>query len=162
MADLIIQGMEIPDKHTIELMHIELACISRECDRHCENCNLMQDRDELIMAFQEAIRVLEIVANAVPLPEPPKEGGDGMIISELHLEEEPKPHKCLCGATPRITYNGLLWVVECPKCFDFESGWSALDTITTWNKRVDKRKETGKMTPSQWPDPEGGNTNDNP
>lgn len=61
-----------------------------------------------------------------------------MINSELHLEEEPKPHKCSCGATPTITYNGLLWVVECPKCFDFESGWSALGTINAWNRRVDK------------------------
>lgn len=60
-----------------------------------------------------------------------------MINSELHLEEEPKPHKCSCGVTPRFTYNGLLWMVECPKCFDFESGWSALGTINAWNRRAD-------------------------
>lgn len=61
-----------------------------------------------------------------------------MINSELHLEEEPKPHKCSCSATPRFTYNGLLWTVKCPRCFDFESGWSALGTINAWNRRIDK------------------------
>lgn len=67
MADILIRGMEMPDRRTTELMHTELACVSRECDRHCENCDLVQDRDELIAAFNEAIRVLETVANAVPL-----------------------------------------------------------------------------------------------
>ena len=75
MNDLIIRGMELPDRRTAELMHTELACVSRECDRHCENCELVQDRDELIVAFHEAIRVLETVANAVPLPE-----GHGKVI----------------------------------------------------------------------------------
>lgn len=75
MADVVIRGMEMPDRRTAELMHTELACVSRECNRHCENCDLVQDRDELIVAFHEAIRVLETVANAVPLPE-----GHGRLI----------------------------------------------------------------------------------
>ena len=69
MAEILIRGMEMPDRRTVELMRTELACVSRECDRHCENCDLVQDRDELIVAFREAIRVLEAVANAVPIPE---------------------------------------------------------------------------------------------
>lgn len=68
MADVIIRDIKMPDKRTIELMHTELACVSRECDRHCESCDLVQDRDELIAAFREAIRVLETVAIALPIP----------------------------------------------------------------------------------------------
>lgn len=75
MVDVVIRGMEMPDRRTAELMHTELACVSRECDRHCENCDLVQDRDELIAAFHEAIRVLETVANAVSLP-----AGHGRLI----------------------------------------------------------------------------------
>lgn len=83
MADLVIRGMEMPDRKTIELMHTELACVSRECDRHCENCDLVQDRDELIAAFREAIRVLEAVANATQLPEPPEMFNDIKENSKL-------------------------------------------------------------------------------
>ncbi len=75
MPDVLIRGMAMPDRRTAELMRTELACVSRECDRHCENCDLVQDRDELIVAFREAIRVLETVANAVLLPE-----GHGNLI----------------------------------------------------------------------------------
>lgn len=83
MPDLIIRGMEMPDKRTAELMHTELACVSRECDRHCENCDLVQDRDELIVAFREAIRVLEAVANAIPLPK-----GHGELIERNTVIDE--------------------------------------------------------------------------
>jgi peroxiredoxin len=70
MTDLVIKGIKIPDRQTIELMRTELACVSRdECDRHCENCDLVQDKDGLIAAFHEAIMVLEAVSNAIILPE---------------------------------------------------------------------------------------------
>ena len=80
MADIVIRGMEMPDRRTAELMRTELACVSRECDRHCENCDLVQDRDELIAVFHEAIRVLEAVANAAQLPD-----GHGKLIDADEL-----------------------------------------------------------------------------
>ena len=44
MADFIIKDIKIPDKRIIELMRTELACVSRgECDRHCEDCDLVQN-----------------------------------------------------------------------------------------------------------------------
>ena len=76
MPDVLIRCMAMPDRRTAELMHTE-----RECDRHCENCDLVQDKDELIVAFREAIRVLETVANAVPLPE-----GHGRLIDADALD----------------------------------------------------------------------------
>lgn len=84
MADVIIRNMKMPDKRTTELMRTELACVSRECDRCCESCDLVQDRDELIAAFRETIRVLEAVANAVPLPE-----GYGRLIDADALGDFP-------------------------------------------------------------------------
>lgn len=83
MADILIRGMAMPDRRAVELMHTELACVSRECDRHCENCDLVQDRDELIAAFHEAIRVLETVENATKLPEPPEMFNDIKENSKL-------------------------------------------------------------------------------
>jgi len=85
MADLVINGVKVPDRRTIELMRTELACVSRsECDRHCKDCDLVQDADELIAAFCEVITVLETVANAVPLPE-----GHGRLIDADTLGDFP-------------------------------------------------------------------------
>lgn len=83
MADIVIRDMEMPNKHVVELMRIELACVSCDCDRRCENCSLVQDRDELIMAFHEVIRVLETVTNAVSLPK-----GHGRIVDAAEILEK--------------------------------------------------------------------------
>ena len=41
-------------------MKIELECVSREnCDRNCSNCELVQQREELIDAYKSVIKVLE-------------------------------------------------------------------------------------------------------
>lgn len=51
--------MEITKERALDLMKIELECVSREnCDRECENCDLVQERDELIAAFQKVIAEL--------------------------------------------------------------------------------------------------------
>ena len=43
----------------IELMQIELECVSREdCDRHCSECDLVQDREELIDAYKKVVGIL--------------------------------------------------------------------------------------------------------
>ena len=39
----------------IELMEIERECVSRDCDRDCQNCDISQDRDELLEAYGEVI-----------------------------------------------------------------------------------------------------------
>jgi len=83
MADVVIKDMEMPNKRVAELMRIELACVSRECDRRCENCDLVQDRDELIMVFNEVIRVLETVTNAILLPKGHGRLGDLDALYEI-------------------------------------------------------------------------------
>lgn len=96
MADLIIKGVNIPNKRTIELMRAELACVSRcECNRCCEDCDLVQDVDELIVAFRATIRILEAVANAIPLPEGHGRGIDADALFEkmYRLSDNEGAHK---------------------------------------------------------------------
>lgn len=43
-----------------ELMRIERTCVSREdCDRDCGACDLVQERHELLAAFDGVIGILE-------------------------------------------------------------------------------------------------------
>lgn len=46
-------------ERTIELLSIERECISRDCNRNCGNCDLAQDRSELLKAYQKAIQELK-------------------------------------------------------------------------------------------------------
>lgn len=39
----------------IELLEIERECVTRDCDRDCANCELVQDRDELVTMYNTAI-----------------------------------------------------------------------------------------------------------
>lgn len=42
----------------IELMSIEHECVSRDCDRNCDVCDLVQDRHELIDAYSSVVGLL--------------------------------------------------------------------------------------------------------
>lgn len=57
-----------------ELMEIERECVTRgsECDRDCGNCELVQDADELIEAFNIVIiemnkRIASLKSNGVEI-----------------------------------------------------------------------------------------------
>lgn len=39
----------------IELLEIERECATRDCDRDCANCELVQDRDELVTMYNTVI-----------------------------------------------------------------------------------------------------------
>ena len=46
-------------KRVIELLKIERECVSRAvCDRDCGKCELAQDKDELLAAFDSAVEML--------------------------------------------------------------------------------------------------------
>ena len=45
----------------IELMRIERECVSRDCDRECGKCDLVQDRSELIAAYDIVIKTMTIL-----------------------------------------------------------------------------------------------------
>ena len=43
----------------IRILKIELECISRDCDRNCGECDLVQEQNILLDAYSNAIKLLE-------------------------------------------------------------------------------------------------------
>ena len=42
----------------IELLGIERECVSRDCDRDCGRCDLVQEKSELLEMYDEVIRII--------------------------------------------------------------------------------------------------------
>lgn len=40
-------------------LRIERECVSRDCDRDCANCDIVQEQDWLIQVYDGAIHMLE-------------------------------------------------------------------------------------------------------
>lgn len=47
-------------KDVIRILQIERECISRDCDRNCGYCDLVQEQDVLLDAYDSAIALLSI------------------------------------------------------------------------------------------------------
>ena len=43
----------------IKGLQIERECVSRDCDRNCGQCDLVQDRDWLLSVYDDAIELLK-------------------------------------------------------------------------------------------------------
>jgi hypothetical protein len=43
----------------IRILKIERECISRDCDRNCSECDLVQEQETLLDAYNSAIALLE-------------------------------------------------------------------------------------------------------
>lgn len=43
----------------IKYLKIECECISRDCDRNCGECDLVQEQETLLDAYNSAITLLE-------------------------------------------------------------------------------------------------------
>ena len=50
---------KLPKSEVITGLRIERECVSRDCDRDCANCNLVQERDWLLLVYDNAIKMLE-------------------------------------------------------------------------------------------------------
>lgn len=46
-------------KNVIKGLQIERECVSRDCDRDCGKCDLVQDRDWLLSVYDDAIALLK-------------------------------------------------------------------------------------------------------
>ena len=46
-------------KNVIKGLQIERECVSRDCDRDCGKCDLVQDRDWLLSVYDDAITLLK-------------------------------------------------------------------------------------------------------
>ena len=51
--------VKLPKSEVITGLRIERECVSRDCNRDCANCDLVQERDWLIDVYNEAIQLLE-------------------------------------------------------------------------------------------------------
>ena len=40
-------------------LRIERECVSRDCNRDCVNCDIVQERDWLLLVYDNAIKMLE-------------------------------------------------------------------------------------------------------
>ena len=50
----------MPDiEKAIKGLQIERECVSRDCDRDCGKCDLVQDRDWLLSVYDDAIALLK-------------------------------------------------------------------------------------------------------
>lgn len=50
----------MPDREkVIKGLQIERECVSRDCDRDCGKCDLVQDRDWLLSVYDDAITLLK-------------------------------------------------------------------------------------------------------
>lgn len=48
-----------PTNEIIRILKIERECISRDCDRNCGYCDLVQERDHLLEVYDGAIALLQ-------------------------------------------------------------------------------------------------------
>lgn len=53
-----MSGMTDMDK-VIKGLQIERECVSRDCDRNCGQCDLVQDRDWLLSVYDDALTLLK-------------------------------------------------------------------------------------------------------
>lgn len=51
--------VKLPKSEVITGLRIERECVSRDCNRDCANCDIVQERDWLIDVYNEAIQLLE-------------------------------------------------------------------------------------------------------
>ena len=57
----------------IKGLQIERECVSRDCDRNCGNCDLVQERDWLLSVYDGAIALLKEQEAVEPITD--NEGG---------------------------------------------------------------------------------------
>lgn len=49
-------------------LQIERECVSRDCDRDCGKCDLVQDRDWLLSVYDGALELLKEQETVEPIP----------------------------------------------------------------------------------------------
>lgn len=49
----------LPKSEIIRGLRIERECVSRDCNRNCANCDIVQERNWLLEVYDGAIKLLE-------------------------------------------------------------------------------------------------------
>jgi hypothetical protein len=50
---------KLPKDEIIRGLRIERECVSRDCNRNCANCDIVQERDWLLLVYDNVIKLLE-------------------------------------------------------------------------------------------------------
>ena len=48
-------------------LRIERECVSRDCNRDCANCDIVQERDWLLEMYDSAITLIENIKPNIPI-----------------------------------------------------------------------------------------------
>lgn len=51
--------MEMTKQEVLNGLRVEQECVSRDCNRDCANCDIVQEKDWLLLVYDNAIRMLE-------------------------------------------------------------------------------------------------------
>jgi hypothetical protein len=51
--------VKLPKDEIIRGLRIEKECVSRDCNRDCANCDIVQERDWLLQVYEGAIEIIE-------------------------------------------------------------------------------------------------------
>lgn len=96
----------------LKILQIERTCISRDCDRNCKDCDLVQERDYLLSVYDSAIEIVERSKEGKWIEDEPVMLGD-IGFRKIQCSE--------CGWGPAVNINVPLdiWVMNrnfCEKC----------------------------------------------
>lgn len=50
---------KLPKDEILRGLRIERECVSRDCDRDCAHCDIVQERDWLLLVYDNAIKLIE-------------------------------------------------------------------------------------------------------
>ena len=131
----------------ISILKNERECVVtaslNNCNRNCKTCPLVKDTDEILAAYDVALKMLESKPESRTVDEvrvEAKELGYNLIKQSEHVKVSP----CICGRK-KIGYWGGPegYFRRCPHC-DFEgpAGKTVKEATINWNKAVATAQET--------------------
>ena len=96
-------------KKVIKGLQIERECVSRDCDRDCGKCDLVQDRDWLLSVYDDAIAILKTKTGKW-IPIESTTGVEAFGVKEMTVIDV----RCsVCGSEEDVSFTGYKY---CPRC----------------------------------------------
>ena len=103
----------------IKGLQIERECVSRDCNRNCGQCDLVQDRDWLLSVYDDALALLkEQEAKAgkwIPIESPT--GVEAFGVKEMTVMNV---YCSVCGSEEDVSFTEYKY---CPRCGARMEGW---------------------------------------
>ncbi len=63
MHDCPLSPVPLKKSEILRGLKIERECVSRDCNRDCANCDIVQEKDWLLSVYDNAIKILEEVCS---------------------------------------------------------------------------------------------------